>query len=161
MIRKKDPMDGIRPIKREQIFFEDVDKDTEIPPLAKGRFTTSKIAMFSAVYGSFCPGHFDYNMARKFFNQDRPIAFGNQVCGAYLSQLLTDWIGPNGILKRFKSQMRAPVFDGDSLIMRGKVIKKNARDSENYVECEIWAENQGGNVVASGTATVILPSKTG
>ena len=152
-------MDGIRPIKREQIFFEDIEVGAEMPPLAKGRYTTAKFAMFSAVYGNFCPGHFDYHMARRLFDTDRPIAFGDQVCGAYLSQLLTDWIGPNGALKRFKSQMRAPVYDGDSLVMKGTVVKKYAKDSKNYVECEIRGENQDGNVVAWGTATVTLPSK--
>lgn len=152
-------MNGVRPIRREQIFFEDVDVGIGIPHLSKGRYTTSKFAMFSAVYGNFCAGHFDYSMARRLFDTDRPIAFGDQVCGAYLSQLLTDWIGPNGILRRFKSQMRAPVYDGDSLIVKGRVIKKYTEDSGNYVECEIWSENQDGNVVAWGTSTVTLPSR--
>jgi len=39
--------------------------------------------------------------------------------------------------------------------MRGRVTK----DGENYAECELWAEKQGGMLVVEGWGKVTLPSE--
>ena len=154
-------MNGVRPIKREQVFFDDVSVGTEIPPLDKGQYTPDRLATFAAANGDFCAGHFDYRTAKARFDLDRPFAYGPEVAIVSQSQLVTDWMGPNGVLKKFKGQLRAPVYDGDSLIYKGKVAKKYSEDNENYVECEVWAERQDGSVVARGVAVVVLPTKSG
>jgi acyl dehydratase len=86
------------------------------------------------------------------------IVHGLQVI-TYLSQLLTDWIGPNGALKKFASQVRVPTLAGDTLTMKGRVIGKYIRQEENYLECEVWGEKQDGTMVVQGAATVTLPSR--
>ena len=144
--------------KMEQLFFEDVEVGSEIPPLAKEPFSCSRMAIFAAVMGDFCHLHFDYGFAKS-RGRRAPFAYGLQVA-AYLSQLMTDWIGPNGILKKFATQTRDLSYDGESLTMKGKVTKKYEKDGENYVECEIRAEAQDGRLIAPGSATVTLPSKS-
>lgn len=149
-------MNGLKLLKTEQIFFEDVAEGNEVPPLAKTPYNLGKMAMWAAVHADFCAGHFDYKTAEERFKLNRPFAYGLQLA-TYLSQLMTDWIGPNGILKKIKSRTVHPILDKDSVTCKGKVVKKHTKEHEGYVDCEIWAEIQGGTVVARGTATVILP----
>src|SRR5581483_1144772 len=79
--------------------------------------------------------------------------------GAYLVQMLTDWIGPFGVLKKFGWSNRRPGFAGDTLTCRGRVTRVYAQNGEHLADCEIWEENQRGDVCAPGTATVALPSR--
>ncbi|MCX6005298.1 MAG: hypothetical protein NT082_06465, partial [Chloroflexi bacterium] len=88
----------------------------------------------------------------------------------WLIQMLTDWIGDEGWLKRIQTQFRIMDYprrmktltapeDGDTLKCRGKVTAKSENGGERLVECEIWLENGKGEITTSGTATVILPVK--
>jgi 3-methylfumaryl-CoA hydratase len=79
--------------------------------------------------------------------------------GAFLVQLVTDWIGKSGILKRISYQNRARAFVGDTLTCKGRVTRKYVHGDEHRVDCEIWVERQTGEVSSPGTATVALPVK--
>jgi acyl dehydratase len=149
-------MGEIKTIKPQQVFFEDVEIGSEIPPVVK-KYTLMKMAAFAGVHGDWCPGHYDFKSCND--NGLRaPVAYGMQIT-AYASQVLTDWMGPNGVLKKFMSQTRAFVYTDDTLTFKAKVIKKYTEKGEHYVDCEILAEKQDGSLAESGSGTVILPSK--
>ena len=152
-------MSQVQIMTREQIFLDDIEVGGEIPPLTKGPCTVMTMAKFAAMNGDFYPGHYDSKWAIEMDRLPSAIVHGMQVT-TYLSQLLTDWIGPDGALKKFASQVRAHTFVGDTLTMKGKVTKKYTRDSESYLECEVWGEKQDGTVVIQGSATVTLPSRS-
>jgi acyl dehydratase len=87
-----------------------------------------------------------------------------------LIQMMTDWAGDEGWLKRISTQFKGMDYprpmkslaepgEGDTLTCKGKVTAKSEKDGEHLVECEISLENSKGEVTTSGTATVILPSK--
>lgn len=151
-------MAGIKTMKKEQIFFEDVDVGTEIPLLTK-KYNLMKMALFASVHGDWCPGHYDYKWAREKFNQPAPFAYGLQIT-AHCSQVLTDWISPNGALRKFKARTLTPTYPYDTLTIRGRVTRKYAEGGENYLDCEVWAEKQDGSVAARGSATVTLPCRS-
>jgi len=48
---------------------------------------------------------------------------------------------------------------GDTTWCKGKVTSKYIENGEHLVECQLWAENQRGEITAPGQATVILPSR--
>jgi len=146
-------------MKREQTFFDDIEVGSEILPLTKEPCTLVIMAKFAAMNGDFYPAHYDNKWAIETDRLPAAIVHGMQVA-TYLSQLLTDWIAPNGVLKKFSSQVRAQTFVEDTLTMKGKVTKKYTKDSENYLECEAWGEKQDGTVVIQGSATVTLPSRS-
>ena len=79
---------------------------------------------------------------------------------SWLSQLMTNWIGDDGFLKRLYVEVRQFNVIGDTTWCRGKVTNRYIQDAEHLVDCELRAENQRGEVTAKGTATVILPSKS-
>jgi acyl dehydratase len=47
----------------------------------------------------------------------------------------------------------------DTVTCRGRVVAKSSKDDAHLVELEVWAENQRGEKVVSGRATVGLPSR--
>ena len=148
----------IRTTKREQVFYEDVAVGEKIPPLTK-KYNLMKMTAFSLVHGDFSPAHFDHKFAQENFHAPAPFAYGFQVT-VYCSQLITDWISPNGVLKKFRSETRTPTYPYDTLEIGGKVTKKYLEGGEHYVDCEIWAEKQDGALAARGSATVTLPSRS-
>jgi acyl dehydratase len=77
---------------------------------------------------------------------------------SFIGQMLTDWIGDEGELRKLGCTYRGIHRPAEDLICKGKVTKKYVKDNEHYVECEVWAENPKGERTTPGTATVILPS---
>jgi hypothetical protein len=74
--------------------------------------------------------------------------------------LLTNWMGDDGWLKRSKAQYRRFVYLSDVLWIRGKVIKKYTDENGEYcVDVETHAINQRDEDVMPGEASIILPSK--
>ena len=152
-------MSDIRTVKRDTLFFDDVRVGEEIPKLVK-RYSLQKIAVFASVHGDWCPGHYDHKWAQEKFNQPAPFAYGLQIT-AHCSQVLTDWMGPHGALKAFKSRTLTPVYPEDTLTIMAKVSRKYVEKGAGFVECEVWAEKQDGKIAARALGRVLLPLKDG
>ena len=150
-------MNEIQSAKRGQIFFDDVVVGSEITPAVRGPYMVMDSAKFQAMTGDFYPTHYDHKWATE---KDRiaGVVIPGLHIATHLSQVLTDWIGPDGALKRFANRLRAPTFVGDTVTMTGKVTGKYIKDGENRVECELWGVQQDGTVVIEGSATVKLPA---
>jgi len=76
---------------------------------------------------------------------------------SWVGNLLTNWMGDDGFLKRLEVKLILPNIYGDTTWCRGRVTAKSAE--EGVVECEVWCENQRGWITAKGTAVVSLPYK--
>jgi hypothetical protein len=48
---------------------------------------------------------------------------------------------------------------GDTTWLRGTVTDKFIRHGSPHVACDVWAENQRGEITAQGKAEAILPSR--
>lgn len=78
---------------------------------------------------------------------------------SWLGQLMTHWIGDEGFLKRLNVQVRRFNIVGDTTRCKGRVIDKQQSGDDHWVVCQVWAENQRGEVTAKGEATALLPTK--
>ena len=87
------------------------------------------------------PGQFDYGPQR--------------VC--WMAQVVTDWMGDGGTLKRMLNQIRHPNVVGDSNWVHGEVAKTYIEDGEHLVDVDVWVENQAGLSTAMSLVTVALP----
>lgn len=74
-----------------------------------------------------------------------------------LGQMLTDWVGEQGTLKKLSCSHRAMRHPCSPIICKGKVTKNYIEDGRGYIECEIWAENKEGQKSTPGTALLCLP----
>ena len=146
-----------QPVSTDQIFYEDLDTDTYLPPLIKP-FSLFTILKWAAAVNDYGPHHFDHQFATQMLGMPNVIAHGPQNT-AILAQLVTNWIGKEGMLTRHYVEMRGNVFPGDTITYLGKVAKKYIQDGEAFVDIESWAENQNRRRVSLGKSTVILPQR--
>ncbi len=151
----------------EQLYNEDVKVGSEITPLAKVA-TRRTLVKWAGASGDFNPLHYDDSFAAS-QGVGKPIVHG-ALKRQWLIQLMTDWIGEQGSLKKFSCQYRAMDYprlmkttadceEGETWRCKGKVIKKYVEDDKHYVDCDIWVENGKGEMTTPGKATVILPSR--
>ena len=156
-------------------YFEDVAEGETLPALKKGTYTVTELFLFThGVLGTGRAsraaleaegsadlgggGRFDAEHAQKRRNMPGQFDFGPQrVC--WLSQLVTDWMGNDGTLKKLHASIRHPNVVGDTNTLYGEVTRKIAAGGEHLVELAIRNENQSGLATAMGTAIVALPRR--
>jgi acyl dehydratase len=140
---------------KEQVYFEEVEVGLELSSIVKD-ITTPQMAMYAAVCWDFMPIHYDSGTAQSLGFRD---AFTDgPMETAFLCQVVTNWMGMQGVLKKISASYRGMVFPGDRLTCRGEVTRKYKEADEGLIECALWAENQKGQKVVYGTAVVKLPS---
>jgi acyl dehydratase len=139
-----------------QIYFEDVEVGQEIGPLEKHP-TTQQLVKYAGASGDFHQIHYDKDLALA-ANLPGVIIHG-ALKNAFLGQLMTDFVGEHGWLKKLSCQYRGMDQPGSKVVGRGKVVKKYVEGSQCLVDCEIWLENAKGERTTPGAATAILPSR--
>ncbi len=141
----------------EQIYYEDVKVGDDLPTLIKHPLPR-QLVMWAGVSGDYNPIHYDKEYATK--NASLPSAIVNgRYKIALLMQMVTNWMGDEGMLKVIDCQHRGMDIVGDPIAARGKVARKFTENGNSCVECEVWTENPKGQKTAPGTATVVLPSR--
>lgn len=140
-----------------QIYYEDVTEGMDLPTVDKTP-TTKTLVQWAGASGDYFELHYDKDFAQS-MGFPGPIVHG-RLEAAFLTQLLTDWIGEKGEVKKMSVQYRGNAFPGGKLTLSGKVTKKYVEGGENLVECEIWVLSPEGNKITPGSATVSLPSKS-
>ena len=151
----------------KQLYWEDVEVGNEITPLPKVA-TTQMVVKWAGASGDFNPLHYEDTFAAS-QGVGKPIVHG-QLKRAWLVQLMTDWIGGQGTLRRFSCQFRGVDHprlmkslnepqEGETWWCKGEVAKKYVEDGEHCVDCDIWVENGKGEKTTLGKATVVLPSR--
>ena len=139
-----------------QVYFEDVEVGMAIPPLQK-KPSNTLLFLYSAV--TWNPQRIHYDKEYTLSEGYRDVIVHGPLRGAFLSQLLTRWIGEEGTLKKLSYTNRDIAYVNELLTCKGTVTHKWIGDGQGYVECEVWVENEQGNRVTPGKATVILPRK--
>jgi acyl dehydratase len=88
-----------------------------------------------------------------------PYAVGVQM-SSWVINLLTNWMGDEGWLKKCYCEYRNFVFLSDVVWIRGKVVNKYIDKNKEYcVDVETSGCNQRGENTIPGKSTLILPSK--
>jgi acyl dehydratase len=103
----------------------------------------------------FMPVHHDRDYANR---QGAPDIFMNILStNAYCSRFLTDWAGPETMVKRLSIRLGVPVHPGSTLRFTGTVTATSRDGDDGIVDVEFRATNDLGDHV-TGTATVSLPA---
>ena len=138
------------------LYWEDVEEGTRVSPLEKHP-TTQQLVMYAGASGDFYQIHYDNDFAK---NNGLPgVIIHGALKNAFLGQLMTDWIGEGGTLRKLNCQYRGMDVPGDTLTCKGTVTRKYQEGGQNLVDCDIWLENGKGEKTTPGTATVQLPPR--
>ena len=157
-------------MKADQVYWDSVEVGDEMPSLSKVA-TTQTLIKWAGASGDFNPLHYDDAFVKSLGpdGPGTPVVHG-ALKRQWLIQLVTDWLGEEGTLRKFSCRYRASDVprpmkmltepeDGDTWLCKGKVTKKYEQDGAYLADCEIWVENGKGEVTTSGKATVELPAR--
>ncbi|MEK7444565.1 MAG: hypothetical protein AABZ70_06895 [candidate division NC10 bacterium] len=136
-----------------QRYREDVANGEELPGFSLELTMTRMVLQVSGTQ-DFYPIHHDPAFARGAGHPD--IFLNTGFIRACLGRVLTDWIGPDGFVKRLGFQMRTPNLLGETITARGRVKQKGP---DGTVEVEVWIESAEKGITVPGSATVILPAR--
>jgi len=139
-----------------QVFWEDVKVGMEIPALVK-KPTTQQLVRWAGASGDFYQIHYDKDFALG--NNLPGVIVHGALKSAWLGQLLGDWVGLKGFVKKFSCSYRGMDVPGDTLTLKGTVTGKRVEGGERLVELDIWMENGKGEKTTPGQAMVALPSR--
>jgi acyl dehydratase len=140
----------------DTLYYENVNIGQAIPELLKHP-TNRQLVKWCAVSGEYSEIHYDKDFA---INKGLPGAVvQGMLTMSFLGQMITDWSGEQGTLKKLSVNYRAMVFPNQDLICKGIVTKKYVENNQSLIACDIWLENEKGEKVVTGEANVSLPSR--
>ncbi len=102
----------------------------------------------------FMPVHHDRDFAT---SRGAPDIFMNMfTTNGYLSRFVTDWAGPETMVRSIKIRLGAPAIPGQPLRFSGRVTQVGREGDECVIEVAVRAANDLGDH-ATGTVVVSLP----
>lgn len=172
----------------EVLYWEDVNVGDELPSIVKGPHTPTDYILYHSAFGSFFdvtdrikylmlerfPGaatvdpetnvpDFPHTMHLDTFasrSMGYPFGFdGSMQRISWFGHLVTNWMGDDAFLRRLNVFHRRPLFLFDAMWLHGRVTAKQPEDAA--VTIELWGDNQRGERISWGTASVVLQSRSG
>jgi acyl dehydratase len=142
--------------KSRTLKWADIEIGDEVTPL-EIPITTTMIVAGAIASRDFMPVHHDRDYANK---QGSPNLFMNILTtNGYCVRFLTDWAGPEAMVKNLSIRLGVPCFPDDPLCFTGRVTGKTegtgSQAGENFVQVTFQGANSLGNHV-SGTAILSL-----
>lgn len=129
-----------------------IPKEGETAKLIK-TVTQSDIEKFAELVGDRNPVHVNPEFAKK-TRFGRPIAHGMWGLSLVSAVLGTKLPGPGTTYLSQTVQFRAPVFAGDTLTAKVKVLE--VRQDKPIVKLETTCENQKGELILKGESVVLV-----
>ena len=125
----------------------------ELPPFDLP--VTSTVIVAGAIASrDFMPAHHDREFAMA---QGAPNMFMNILTtNGYVSRFVTDWAGPEAMIRSIKIRLGAPAVPGQPLRFSGQVAQTSHEGDEFVIEVAVRAANELGDH-ATGTVVVSLP----
>lgn len=143
-------------MRKKVLYFEEIGEGDEAPPVVVANITRTHIVRYAGASGDFNPIHHDELYAIRAGN-DRLFAMGMMTAG-FLSHMITDWVG-DGKLRRYKIRFGRQVWPGDTVTCKGKITRKYTEGGKNYLEADVFAENQRAEKVITGTIVAEVPGQ--
>jgi acyl dehydratase len=120
--------------------------------------TATRIVAGAIASRDFMPVHHDRDYANQ---QGAPDIFMNILSDTgWCSRFLTDWAGPDAMLRKLAIRLGVPVFPGHTLTYSGTVTGVTREGDEVVVDVEFTGVDDLGEHVG-GTASLSLPAGDG
>ncbi len=140
-----------------QLYFEDVKEGDEVPQVAFP-ITVQRLVMEAGANRDFNGIHHNREIARSYGAPD--MFCNNYFLQAMWERTVREYIGLRGVIRKigpFRMRIFNPV--GDTVVVKGHVLRKYQQDGRNVVELKMWSENSRGISVGPGPVVVTLPSR--
>lgn len=165
--------------------WEDVQVGDAMPPVLKGPLTPTAEIAFESFFGIYLVGnkvaanlyrkhpklmivneqgvpeppqrvHWDNQFTTNLLGLPGAYDLGPERC-AWLTQIATNWMGDDGMVRKIEAQYRKFNYMGDVTWVKGTVAEKARENGRNVVRCQVWCENHRGEQTAKAMIEVVLP----
>ncbi|MFP2960545.1 MaoC family dehydratase [Myxococcus sp. 1LA] len=136
-----------------KLYFEAIRVGDELPALAKAPVDRVQLSRYAGASGDFNPVHVD-ELYAKSVGMPSVYAPGMLVMGM-LGQLISDW-ARGGQMRRYNVRFIKMVWPGDTVVCKGRVSDRYGSGGRYFVEIDLWAENQKGELVMKGSSQIQL-----
>ena len=131
----------------------DIEVGDPVTPMAL-EVTSSMIVAGAIASRDFMPAHHDPEYAR---SQGAPDIFLNILStNGYVARYITDWAGPETMVKSIRIRLGVPAIPKQTLRFTGEVVSKKVQGDECLIEVSVRATNDMGDH-ATGTVALTLP----
>ncbi len=135
------------------ITWESVNEGDSLPELHK-KPSLTQLVKYAAGSGDFNPLHHDYDFPQS--KQLKSIIVHGRFKYASLGELVSNWLGHKGRIRKISCQYRGMDFPGQDIVCGGKVLRKSEESGEKIVELELWTQNAEGKKTTPGKAVVVF-----
>ena len=133
--------------------YDDVQVGDELPPL-EVPLTRTLIVATAIASRDYQDVHHDPGLAQERGSKD--IFMNILTTNGLVGRFVTDWAGPDAVLKKVAIRLGAPNYAYDTMTMRGKVAEKAEVDGVGVVTVDVRGSNSLGDHVV-GTVRLSLP----
>ncbi len=137
---------------RRTLRWSDLAIGDELPPV--DLFVTATVIVAGAIASrDFMPAHHDYAFAT---GQGAPDVFMNILTSnGYVSRFITDWAGPEVLLRRIAIRLGVPAVPGQTLRFTGEVADLRRTGEGGLADIAVRAANDLGDHL-TGTVTIAI-----
>jgi acyl dehydratase len=136
-----------------KLYFESIRVGDELPALAKAPVDRVQLSRYAGASGDYNPVHVD-ELYAKSVGMPSVYAPGMLVMGM-LGQLISDW-ARGGQMRRYNVRFIKMVWPGDTVVCKGRVSDRHGTGGRYFVEIDLWAENQRGELLMKGQSVIQL-----
>ncbi len=134
--------------------FSDLKAGDEVPPFELP-LSYTRVVAGAIASRDFMPAHHEKEYA---IAQGAPHIFLNiMTSNGLVARYLTDWAGPEAILRSLEVRLGVPAIPGHVLTFTGRIESVQTEGDEGVVEVALQASTELGAHV-TGTATLSLPA---
>ena len=130
--------------------FDDINVGDELPEFVLD-ITPTVIVSTAIATRDYQDVHHDRDLAQQKGSKD--IFMNILTTNGYVGRFITDWAGPEALLRSVAIRLGAPNYPYDTMRMTGRVVSK----ADGVVEVEVVGRNSLGDHV-TGTVKLTLPA---
>jgi hypothetical protein len=139
--------------KRDSLRSSEIAVGDELPTFELS-VTPTVIVAGAIASRDFMPAHHDAGFAKA---QGAPDLFMNILTtNGYVSRFITDWAGPEALIRKMAIRLGAPAVPGQPLRFFGQIAKTSQEGDECVIEVAVRAANELGDHL-TGTVVLSLP----
>jgi acyl dehydratase len=112
------------------------------------------LVKYAAGSGDFNPLHHDFQFPQS--KQLGSIIVHGRFKYAALGELVSNWLGHHGRVKKLSCQYRGMDFPDKKITCKGSVSRKWEEGGEKLAEVSIWTEDEDGKKTTPGEAIVVF-----
>src|SRR2546421_1646572 len=143
---------------KQELYFEDANVGDLIPGREYGPLTIVDTVRWAGLQENWQHLHYDRDHVRD-HNGLRTFIASGAYRQALLMRLITDWIGPRGMLCKLSIRHTYSTFEGDSMQFSGEEVEKSAAPDDLWLTCTLEGHNQEYREILTRRCTVRLATR--